>query len=1200
MADANGANGHAVVDNDRYAWMPTTVDIPLGEGDETDVVEISLTELWDDPTELCTLLENENIKPDFWFLTALAYAKQQKMDVAIGILKQGLSNFSGPKQAQDRLGILNALCWMYLWKCRDAPRVSVDNVVDAPAFWASSTQMASMNGAPGGEDSVKTKEHWLREATGALNEASRISPSYPPVFLARGVLSLLRASLQRPEERQDSLRQALKSFDDALRSSGNRNIMATMGKARVLYAMGKYSEAYTVYQSVLRAAPSQTDPDPRIGIGCCLWQLGHHEEAHNAWQRALELRPNSKTALMMNALYWLHASSQLPTTDPKFRPMYNRAMQELTQKAWKVDNRYPIINSTFGNFFMTMKRWPQMQKLAKTAIEQSEVSAIASDGWYLLARMAHSQGELKQALEFYSRSDQARGGDGRGGDDKGYLPAKFGMAQIKVLLEDNVDAKFRLERLYRQNRSPEVMTLLGTLYAEDYFANSIMGAKDEDKAEAWKKAVSLLEAVRTTWKDPKRKYTEDPDVLLNLARLYEIESPEKSMQCLQHVERLQIEKLPEDKREVDEGEDADRAMRIQLPPELINNIGCFQFLAEKYAQATQSFQDALDSCIRVNQEDVDNEVDTDALITSISYNLARSYEAQGDEQNLARATETYEGLLKRHPGYLDAHARLAKMKLDSDPSGEGPKKISEVYHSAEDNLEIRALYGYYLNKAKRKTNNIAEDQEQRHMKHTLRDYNKHDHYSLVAMGNVHLAIAREMDRLTDQDKEKRRKMYHKAVEFFAKALELDEKNAYAVQGLAIAITEDQKNLSAGIQLFTQVREVLKDVSVYMNLGHAYCELKQYARSIENYEAALQKDGGRDATLLACLGRTWLQRAKQENSLQGMKSALDYSQRAYEASRHSVPFKFNVAFVRIQIAQLLFALDKSKRTSADLQSALEGLDEAVQAFEEVAQSPKPPYPQRDIEQRAVMIRNTMRKQLERALEEQNEYEQANASRLAEGKARLEAEKQAREAAERARREKEAEQRAKIMEERRKMQERDQELAAARAEEERRREEEMMTTDEETGERKKRVKKKGQGGKRKKKDVDSESDGDGGTSSRARSRSVVDAEDEGEPRRKKKRTLHKKGRAEKPGKYKSAEFINSEDEDDDDGVAAPAANGDENGAPTPEAPADSPLPEIDDLPNEDGVEDEEDEEEAAVATRKRRPARIVEDEDEMDED
>ena len=63
-----------------------------------------------------------------------------------------------------------------------------------------------------------------------------------------------------------------------------------------------------------------------------------------------------------------------------------------------------------------------------------------------------------------------------------------------------------------------------------------------------------------------------------------------------------------------------------------------------------------------------------------------------------------------------------------------------------------------------------------------------------------------------------------------------------MQGLAIAVTEDQKNLPGAIQLFQSIREVLKDVSVYMNLGHAFCELKQYSRSIENvsdFECCIQ-------------------------------------------------------------------------------------------------------------------------------------------------------------------------------------------------------------------------------------------------------------------------------------------------------------------------------------------------------------------------
>ena len=326
----------------------------------------------------------------------------------------------------------------------------------------------------------------------------------------------------------------------------------------------------------------------------------------------------------------------------------------------------------------------------------------------------------------------------------------------------------------------------------------------------------------------------------------------------------------------------------------------------------------------------------------------------------------------------------------------------------------------------------------------------------------------------------------------------------------------------------------------------------------------------------------------------MLSSLDYSQRALTASRNAIPFKFNVAFVRLQIAQLLIALDKSKRSAKDLRDGLEGLDEAVRVFDEVARSAKPPFPRGDIEQRAVMIRNTMRKQVERALEEQTEFEEANASRLAEGKARLEKEKQAREERERERVEREEEQRRKIMEERKRMQEADAELAQQRAEEERRRAHEQMTTDEETGERKKRViKKKGTASTRRRRENADTSGTDVDASSRAGTPGA-DAGD-GEPKRKKKRRLaERKAKPEKPSKFKSAEFINSEDEDEDETAAPVTTAGEEaNGdVPTPPgAEADSPLPDMDDLPDVDEEEDD-----AVGQARQRRPGRVVEDEDE----
>ena len=264
--------------NPRFSDIPSAIDIPVSGLDAEEALEVNLEELLDDPTELCMILEQEGAPKNLWMTIALAYAKQQNVDLAIEILTKGLGSLSrGPPK--EKLGLLSLMCWLFLEKSRDAPRLKPDNQLEFEAH---------------------TKDFYLQAATGALNDASRINPSFPPLFLARGVLYLLRASLQPPSkplapgsadhsERAQTLRDAVKSFEDASRVSGGRNMMAVLGRARAQFSLGKYADALEGYQEVLAKMPHLTDPDPRIGIGCCLWQLGFREEAREAWERALEM-----------------------------------------------------------------------------------------------------------------------------------------------------------------------------------------------------------------------------------------------------------------------------------------------------------------------------------------------------------------------------------------------------------------------------------------------------------------------------------------------------------------------------------------------------------------------------------------------------------------------------------------------------------------------------------------------------------------------------------------------------------------------------------------------------------------------------------------------------------------------------------------------------------------------------------------------
>ena len=523
---------------------------------------------------------------------------------------------------------------------------------------------------------------------------------------------------------------------------------------------------------------------------------------------------------------------------------------------------------------------------------------------------------------------------------------------------------------------------------------------------------------------------------------------------------------------------------------------------------------------------------------------------------------------------------------------------------------------------------MNEDSEQRHYKHTLQTYDKHDLYSLTGMGNLHLAVAREMPRATDQEKDKRSGVYRRAVEFFDKVLALDPRNAYAAQGMGIALVEDRKDLPSSIQIFSRVRESIKEYSVHLNLGHVFVDVKQWPRSIENYEIALTRIKSTDPqlpTLLACLGRVWLLRSKTEQPaarLESMKTSLDYSRRALEAAKGAkdeINHRFNVAFVQIQIAQLVNTIKEQQRTLADVETASRDLDAAIDAFSEIAKAPNPPFPAGDIEQRANMGRNTMKRQLAEAIEKQRAYEDASSSKITEARRLREAAFKEKEDKKRQEREAEEAKLRQIKEERLRMAEQDKQLIEQRMEEDKAREEAEFTDDPDTGERKKREKKpkaKGTGGgKRKKKGGDADSGDDGfleasdgdfdgaaekpkkskkkGRSARSSVTPGGDggSDDEAAPKKKKRRLASRKDASAKSSKYKSADFIQDSSEDEG-GEGAGEGRGDSEtpAAQTPAADEDEAMSDV-------GGEEEE---AAARPVQRKKAARVLDDDEDEDED
>ena len=338
-----------------------------------------------------------------------------------------------------------------------------------------------------------------------------------------------------------------------------------------------------------------------------------------------------------------------------------------------------------------------------------------------------------------------------------------------------------------------------------------------------------------------------------------------------------------------------------------------------------------------------------------------------------------------------------------------------------------------------------------------------------------------------------------------------------------------------------------------------------------YEAAISKDRGSDPQILACLGRVYLLKGKQEKSVSAMKTSLEYSRRALLVAPDQIHIKFNIAFVQFQLAQLIYSIPDHQRSLSEVESAASGLDEAIESMSEIAKAKNAPFPRHDLEQRANMGRNTIRKQLDRAIQSQRDYEEANATKLAKAREIRDAEVRAKEERQRKAEEEAAERKRKLQEERQKLIEKSREMAEKRAEMERAKDDAEWTegSDGERVKRKKRPRAPG-GGKRKKKEdgTGDESSANDSAAPAPRRRGKKGAQgsgesgaDEARAPRKKRRLARKSEKAN--SKFKSAEMVVDSDEDIGD-----AGKGDESSDAGDQGPdLDTEMRDVDEGSDED---------------------------------
>lgn len=144
---------------------------------------------------------------------------------------------------------------------------------------------------------VLTKQHYLDRASARSNEAAALDAHHPLVLDSRGAFDSTSACRSQLMPKMPSAllcvsqkgkeKEATQAIDATLSKSPN-HLPALLLRARLMLRAGpsQARSALKIFQNVLSMAPRSL-PDPRIGIGSCLWALGDKARARQAWERSL-------------------------------------------------------------------------------------------------------------------------------------------------------------------------------------------------------------------------------------------------------------------------------------------------------------------------------------------------------------------------------------------------------------------------------------------------------------------------------------------------------------------------------------------------------------------------------------------------------------------------------------------------------------------------------------------------------------------------------------------------------------------------------------------------------------------------------------------------------------------------------------------------------------------------------------------------
>ncbi|KAG0211863.1 protein required for normal CLN1 and CLN2 G1 cyclin expression [Mortierella sp. GBA30] len=819
--------------------------------------------------------------------------------------------------------------------------------------------LASLNIRKAYQSGITPQERntYWSEATKHLGAAEKINPKDDTTWVSKGLLLLARNSLD----------DAHRHFKQVL-GENPRSIPALLGMARIHFIRENYTQALALYRNVLKMLPD-CNPNPRLGMGLCFYKLGMLEQAQQAFERCIE-NGQDATAHVLLAMLQFNRCKLSDLSEEEIKQVYKAGFLHL-KNAYAADKKNPVVGLFMGKHFAATQDMEKAMAFATKASNAHGLKSVQSEGFYVMGKIHHQQERYNEASACYSKAVSF---------NPDHLLAQFGLGQTLLYKADIANAIAAFERiLAKEPKCVEAIAVLGSIYSRSQ-------ATKNKALEYFDKATNIIHERNTL-------SIQDPLMFTEMAQLLEQTDISKTTKAYMFALGICGQKI-------------ERGEPVEYMSELLNNIAAINHMDGRLEAAEGSYNKALDLCAAKIQDSEDDTA-TEATIITIRYNLARLYE---DRNEIQRAEDIYKDIASKYHGYADAHLRLGVIEQSRGNFEQAAELYKDVFGMINNkNVDAWTLMGMLQQKQNQSRNS------RKTLERIVKEIDRHDIYTLLALGNNHLGNARE-----EKDNVVKQELYKKAFEFFDKVLKLDAHNAYAANGIAISLAVHGHHTEAR-EMFLQLREATSAIpTIWLNLALVSADMGQYRNAVLSYASVSKKFfNNEDENVILSMAKAQYCLAKQEKSPEKMLQALAMAQRAFRLCPSDKTALYDIALIQQSYAQLVADRSPNERTCEDIHHAIAGLGAAKGILKSlIAVSAKEHvYYEREIAAQREKHGDSLLNNLQRRLKDQEAFEAEKQKIADETRRKREAEKAKKDEEERIRRQKEEEEEREILERRR---------------------------------------------------------------------------------------------------------------------------------------------------------------------------------------